>query len=275
MTTVINGLEAEVGAMRTIVHERQGPATEVLSLREQADLPAPAAGEVLVRVLSGPIHPGDLMGIEGDPSSRPRLASPRSPGVEGMGLVEAAGAGVQNLRPGQRVAFFPVSGAWSELVTAPAGLVVPVPDGVSISTADDDWREQVRDATGGHGAQVVLDAVGGALTGDLVMLLADGGTLISYGGLGSGSTSLESLALIPRGLTMRGVSVAHWLTRTPAERAEAVAFAVTGAQSRPDLFQVAGTYDLADHAKAIAHTRRPGKRGTVLLTSPRRGHRAH
>jgi NADPH:quinone reductase-like Zn-dependent oxidoreductase len=333
--------------MRTITHDQHGDPPQVLRLREQPDPPAPTAGQVLVRVLSRPIHPGDLAGVEGFPGApRRRFATPRSPGLEGMGVIESAGASSRDLQPGQRVAFFPVPGAWSELVTVPAELVVPVPARVddqtaalmlvnpltlrtllralrdaqrggegpviqtaagssigklvsaaalrhgiplinlvrsaagahtlrqhfpglpTVSTADSDWQAQVQDATGGRSAQVVLDAVGGSLTGDLAALLADGGTLITYGQLGSGSTPLESLALTPRALTVRGVSVGHWLTRTPAQRAEDVAFAVHLAETAPDLLQVAGHYDLAEFAEAIAQVRRPGKSGTVLLISP-------
>ncbi|MET9564130.1 alcohol dehydrogenase catalytic domain-containing protein [Streptomyces tauricus] len=339
--------------MRAITHDQQGEASQVLRLREQPTPSAPAAGQVHVRVLSRPVHPGDLAGVQGFPGvPRQRFATPRIPGLEGMGVVESVGEGVRELYAGQRVAFFPVPGAWSELVTAPADLVVPVPEGVSdetaalmlvnpitllillravedaqhgetsghgqagpvvqtaagssvgklvsaaalkhdiplvnlvrgaagaetlrrrfpglptISTADADWRAQVRDATGGRRAQVVLDAVGGSLTGELAGLLDDGGTLITYGQLGSGSTPLESVALIPRGLTVRGVSIGRWMTRTPDERAEDVAFAAGLAATAPELFEVAASYDLADFAQAVDHVRRPGKSGTVLLTNP-------
>ncbi|BBJ46972.1 hypothetical protein SSPO_096900 [Streptomyces antimycoticus] len=110
--------------------------------------------------------------------------------------------------------------------------------------------------------------MGGSLTGELAGLLDDGGTLIIYGQLGSGSTPLESLALTPRALTVRGVSIGQWMTRTPEERAEDVAFAARLAATAPELFEVAAGYDLADFAKAVDHVRRPGKSGTVLLTSP-------
>jgi len=142
------------------------------------------------------------------------------------------------------------------------------PELPTVSTADADWRSQVRDATGGRGARVVLDAVGGSLTGELAGLFDDGGTLITYGQLGSGSTPLESLALTPRALTVRGVSIGQWTDRTPEERAEDVTFAARLAATAPDLFEVAARYDLADFAKAVDHVRRPGKSGTVLLTSP-------
>jgi NADPH:quinone reductase-like Zn-dependent oxidoreductase len=346
MTPIINS-SWKGSVMRAIAYDQHGEAGQVLRLSEQLAPAAPAAGQVQVRVLSRPIHPGDLAGVEGLPGGpRQRFATPRIPGVEGMGVIETVGEGVQDLRPGQRVAFFPVPAAWSELVTAPTDLVVPVPESLSdetaalmlvnpltlltllravedaqhsqagpvvqtaagssvgklvsaaalkhgiplvnlvrsatgaqtlrqrfpglpaISTADADWRTQVQDATGGRGAQVILDAVGGSLTGELAGLLTDGGTLITYGQLGSGSTPLESLALTPRALTLRGTSIGQWMTRTPEERAEDIAFAARLAATAPELFEVAASYDLADFAKAIDHVRRPGKSGTVLLTSP-------
>ncbi|WP_227024941.1 alcohol dehydrogenase catalytic domain-containing protein [Streptomyces tsukubensis] len=122
--------------MRAIAYDQHGEAGQVLRLSEQPDPAAPTAGQVRVRVVSRPIHPGDLAGVEGLLGGpRQRFATPRIPGLEGMGVVETVGAGVRDLRPGQRVAFFPVPAAWSELVTAPTDLVVPVPEGLSDETA--------------------------------------------------------------------------------------------------------------------------------------------
>lgn len=122
--------------MRAITHDQRGEARQVLRLSEQPPPAAPAAGQAQVRVLSRPIHPGDLAVVQGFPGeSQRRFATPRVPGLEGMGVIETVGEGVQDLRPGQRVAFFPVPGAWSELLTAPTDLVVPVPEGVSDETA--------------------------------------------------------------------------------------------------------------------------------------------
>ncbi|WP_245880712.1 zinc-binding dehydrogenase [Streptomyces zhaozhouensis] len=264
-----------------------------------------------------------------------------------MGVVESVGAGVHAPRPGQRVAFFPVQGTWSDFVVVPADLAVPVPDGVSDETAalmlvnpltvrmlhravedalcgqrgtvvqtaagssvgrlisaaavrhdlqlvnlvrgdsgaqrtrrlypsqpvvvtrDGDWREQVRRHAGERGVRVVLDSVGGAMTRDLSALLAEGGTLISYGQLGSGTTPLEALPLIARALTVRGVSVLRWSSLAPEERARDVAFARDLARRSPELFEVAASYDLADFEAAVEHARRPAKSGTVLLTTAR------
>ncbi|MEU0301813.1 zinc-binding dehydrogenase [Streptomyces sp. NPDC006175] len=333
--------------MRTVEYTRQGEAAQVLTLREDARRPTPGSGEVLVRMLVRPVHPGDLIGVEGLPGQPEQQSGARTPGVEGMGVVTNVGTDVRTLRPGQRVAVFPAPGTWSDFVVVPADLAVPVPDGVSdetaalmlvnpltlcmlyramekalrgqtgpvlqtaagssigrlvsaaavrhdlrlinlvrstagaekmrksypsqptIATCDDDWREQARRHAGERGVQVVLDCVGGAMTQDLAELLADGGTLISYGHLSSGTTSWEALPLIARELTVRGVSILHWMSRTPRERAEDVAFARDLAQNTPDLLDVAACYDLADFKAAIEHARRPAKSGTVLLTTRR------
>ncbi|MFJ9159365.1 alcohol dehydrogenase catalytic domain-containing protein [Streptomyces griseoviridis] len=333
--------------MRTVEYTRRGDPAQVLTLREKPHRPTPGSGEVLVRVLVSPVHPGDLIGVEGPPGPPEQQEEARTPGVEGMGVVESVGADVRAQRPGQRVAVFPAPGTWSDFVVVPAELAVPVPDGVSdetaalmlvnpltlrmlyramedalrgrpgpvlqtaagssigrlvsataarhdvrlinlvrsasgaerlralhpsqpaVATCDDDWRAQVSLYAGERGVRVVLDSVGGAMTRDLAELLADDGTLVSYGQLGSGTTPLEALPLIGRALTVRGVTVLRWTSRTPQERAQDVAFAQELARSRPDLLEVAGSYDLADFKAAIEHARRPAKSGTVLLTTAR------
>jgi NADPH:quinone reductase-like Zn-dependent oxidoreductase len=127
------------------------------------------------------------------------------------------------------------------------------------STSDPDWPAQVRKSFGGP-ASVVLEAVGGALVNDLFGLIKDGGTVISYGSLSRPTTPLNAIAL-------RGVTVGRWGLLSAEQRAADVAFALDLAQTRPDLFGVAGAYDLADYGAAIDEVTRPGKVGTVLLTS--------
>ena len=332
--------------MRSVVYTRPGEPEEVLTLREQPHPPRPGAGQVLVRLLVRPVHPGDLALVRYASGPAEQQSAARVPGVEGMGVVESVGPDVHTLRPGRRVAVFPAPGTWSDFVVVAADLAVPVPDGVGdetaalmlvnpltlltlyralenalhghkgpvlqtaagssvgklisaaavrhdlslinlvrstagaertralypsqpvISTSDDDWREQVRRHSGDDGVRVVLDSVGGAMTQDLAALLAPGGTLLSYGHMGAGTTPLESLPLVARELTVRGATVLRWTDRTPKERAEDVAFALELAQDTPNLLEVAASYDLADFKAAVEHARRPAKSGTVLLTTP-------
>jgi hypothetical protein len=56
--------------------------------------------------------------------------------------------------------------------------------------------------------------------------------------------------------------------RTPELQASDVEFAVELARNAPELLDVAATYDLTDFQAAVAEVGRPGKVGTVLLTTP-------
>ena len=89
--------------------------------------PAPAAGQVLIRVHGAGVGPWDVGFLGG---GFPGIALPFVPGQEVAGIVEAAGdrAGVQ---PGERVyaGLFPAGGGFGELALAPAGRVAPMPAG--------------------------------------------------------------------------------------------------------------------------------------------------
>lgn len=94
--------------MRAIVQERYGPLQEVLQLRE-VETPAPAAGQVLVRVHTASVHIGDCHIIRGLPKLfRPLVYGARRPrapipGTDMAGVVEAVGTGVTRFRPGDEV----------------------------------------------------------------------------------------------------------------------------------------------------------------------------
>lgn len=66
--------------MRAVVHARQGESAQVLTLREQPDRLLPGAGEVLVRMLVRPVHPGDLAGVEALAGPSERQPEARPPG---------------------------------------------------------------------------------------------------------------------------------------------------------------------------------------------------
>ncbi|WCB96499.1 Zinc-type alcohol dehydrogenase-like protein [Baekduia alba] len=87
--------------MRAAWYDRTGRAREVLALGE-LPAPAPAAGEVLVRVRAAGVNPADVKrraGAGGRTMAAPRVV----PGDDGAGVVEAVGAGVDPARVGQRV----------------------------------------------------------------------------------------------------------------------------------------------------------------------------
>lgn len=107
--------------MKAAVRDRFGPPTEVVELRE-LDQPAPAEGEVLVRVHAAALNISDWYGVTGRPLvARPTtgMLRPRSNrlGTDYAGVVEAVGAGVTELRPGDEV-FGGKNGAYAEYVVA-------------------------------------------------------------------------------------------------------------------------------------------------------------
>jgi NADPH2:quinone reductase len=105
-------------AMRAVAFDRNG-GPEVLELREVDD-PRPGDGEVLVRVEAAGVNFRDIYQREG--GGYAAQAPPAIMGVEGAGTVESSG---------ERVAWTNVAGSYAELVAAPAGRLVPLPDEVS------------------------------------------------------------------------------------------------------------------------------------------------
>ncbi len=87
---------------------------------EQVARPEPDAGEVLVRILAAGVNPADWKMRLGMYKAFMPLTFPWTPGLEGAGIVEAIGADVASLRPGQAV-YGRIQGAYAEYATAPAG----------------------------------------------------------------------------------------------------------------------------------------------------------
>jgi synaptic vesicle membrane protein VAT-1 len=91
-----------------------------------ADVPAPAAGEVRVRVEAAGASYGDVLFQRGVVPFGPK--PPFIPGCDLTGVVESVGDGVVGIEPGQRVTALVVSGGYSSVVNVPAERLVPVPD---------------------------------------------------------------------------------------------------------------------------------------------------
>ncbi len=101
---------------------------EALSL---ADIPkpAPAEGEVLLRVRACGVNFADTLMVEGRYQEKPPL--PLVPGMEICGTVAEIGTGVDPVWLGRRVACFTGGGGFADYVTAPADHCAPVPEGMS------------------------------------------------------------------------------------------------------------------------------------------------
>ncbi len=96
-------------------------------------LPKPKAGEVLIKMVSAPINPSDLVRIKNVTEHADRLTF--IPGLEGSGRVVAHGSGLlPRLWQGKRVAcnaFSDKSGTWAEYMVTLASRCIPLPEEIS------------------------------------------------------------------------------------------------------------------------------------------------
>lgn len=94
------------------------------------DLPIAAPGQVLVRVQAAGVNPADTYIRSGQYAHLPTL--PYTPGLDGAGVVTAAGTDVGQVRVGERVYIVrSTSGTYAEYAVADAAQVHPLPDNVS------------------------------------------------------------------------------------------------------------------------------------------------
>jgi NADPH:quinone reductase len=117
---------------KAVKFHRFGEPAEVLEVEDQPRS-EPGANEVLIRMRARPVNPSDLLTVRGLYGVLPDL--PATPGLEGMGEIEATGANVTHLQKSARVIPLGVAGTWQEFLIVPAAQILPVPDAVSDETA--------------------------------------------------------------------------------------------------------------------------------------------
>ncbi len=112
--------------MKAVQFEKIG-GPEVLKV---VDIPKPEVrpGMVLIRNHAAGLNFADTFFIRGEYAIKPRL--PDIPGMEGSGVVEAVGEGVEGIKPGMRVAAISQR-TYAEYILASAKFVFPIPDNVS------------------------------------------------------------------------------------------------------------------------------------------------
>ena len=106
---------------------RQGGAEELEA--ERIALAPPGPGEVRVRQLAIGVNFLDVYYRSGQ---YPLAQLPATLGVEGAGIVEALGAGVTGVVPGQRVAYTGLMGGYAAVRNVPAERLVAVPDDIAL-----------------------------------------------------------------------------------------------------------------------------------------------
>jgi len=104
-------------------HRLAGPQSLAL---EEAEVPEPGFGELVVAVEAAGLHLADLAAVSGERLPRPGL--PFTPGLEVAGKIAAVGDGTVGFEPGQSVVAFVPWGGLAERVIARAETCVALPD---------------------------------------------------------------------------------------------------------------------------------------------------
>lgn len=121
--------------MNAVWYDANGDAGDVLTYGEMP-VPAPAPGEVLVRLAASGVNPSDVKARAG---SRPMAFDRVIPHSDGAGTVEAVGEGADPSLVGQRV--YLRNGQWqrafgtaAQYIALDGDLVHPLPDGIDFAT---------------------------------------------------------------------------------------------------------------------------------------------
>ena len=119
--------------MKAALYDRHGTAAEVLRVAE-VDRPEPGPGQVRVRIELSGVNPTDWKSRSGA-TPRP-IDGFQIPHHDGVGVIDAAGAGVDTGRVGQRVWLWMAAGGskWgtaAEWSVVPARQAVPLPESAS------------------------------------------------------------------------------------------------------------------------------------------------
>ena len=152
-------------AMKAVLCKQYGPPESLVV--EELPSPKPGAGEVVVSVKAASVNFPDFLIIQNKYQFKPPL--PFSPGSELAGTVKEVGAGVSNVRPGDRVIAFTTYGAFAEEVKTEAVRLLPLPDKMDYVTgaaflltyATSDHALRDRGALKAGETLLVLGAAGG------------------------------------------------------------------------------------------------------------------
>lgn len=187
------------------------------------------------------------------------------------------------LEPGESVLITAAAGSVSSLLVqlakaAGAGIVIGAARGkqklevvarlgadVAVDYSEDGWVEQVRAATGGNGADLVIDSVGGTIGQQALEVAANGhGRLAIFGTSSGGGIAIETRPLAQRGITVIG-ALGKMLAMTPQEQRTNAEFALAEAAAGRLSAVIGQTYPLEQAAAAHAALEARQTIGKVLL----------
>ncbi len=135
-----------------------------------------------------------------------------------------------------------------------------------VSTESADWRARAAEILDGAEPRAAVDSIGGKAAGELLSLLGEGGTLVSFGAMGSGLLQISSGDLIFKQATVKGFW-ASTVSRTMDAATRGALFGEllqrVGSGEVP--LPVEAVYPFERAREAAAASAVPGRAGKILL----------
>ena len=213
-----------------VIRSFGGP--EVMSI-EDVDVAAPGAGEVVLRQEAAAIHFADTLVREGIYFLKPEL--PAILGLEGAGVVEAVGSGVDGFAEGDRAGYRFNLGGYAERRLIAADQLYKLPDGVDSKTAA---SIMVRGLT----AQYLLRQLYPVGAGETVLIhtAAGGmGSLLTQWAKHLGATVIGTVGAPEKIEVARAKGCDHVIDYTAEDFADRV-LEITGGDGVPVLYDAVG-----------------------------------
>jgi len=268
--------------MKAIRIEQYG-GPEVLK-RVNIEVPSPAPGEVLIRVMFAGINFMDVLTRQGkyQNSSTYSVRIPCTLGMEGAGEIIEVGTGVTSFEPGDRVAWCISWGAYAEYAVVPAARVAHIPDTIPYDLAaaamfQGSTAHYLIEDVGHivHGSTCLVHAASGGI-GQLLVQLAKRRGATVYA-----TTSSARKAEIARQRGADGVMLyedgkfADRVRDATGGRGVDVVFDAVGRTTLRDSFRAARTRGLVVNYGAVSgpvtdlDPAELGEAGSLFLTRPR------
>lgn len=135
-----------------------------------------------------------------------------------------------------------------------------------LSTTQPDWKARAQALLGDTLAHAAVDSIGGQASADLVSLLGENGTLVSFGTMAGEAMQIPSGDLIFKQATVKGFwgsKVSQQMSVENKRRlvGELLQRVLSGELELP----VQAIYGLGDVAEAVTASLLPGRKGKVLL----------
>lgn len=134
-----------------------------------------------------------------------------------------------------------------------------------IATTQQDVVAEVKALTGGKGAELVFDPVGGPAFATLAKATASGGTLVLYGALDMRPTVIPPFDIFARDLVIRGLALAA-VTRDDAKLAALKRFVGAGLADGAFHPTIVGTFSLDEIAEAHRFMEAGEQVGKIIVT---------